>query len=301
MKKNLLTLLIVSLGISIPSVAKEAKFTKKIEKKITCPTNFLKNPPVYFYCIYRDYHNHKFDAGIEKAKKALKEIESLLKRNPNGLVPNAVQKDAKLKDPHVKSVASDLHLLLGMLYYKKSMNLDDSSVKKVYADFYKKLEKKGFDFFQISELMDLYTKKKLFPAEFTEKDKKKFSELLSKMGITEKDLDDLMAKVQEASDNLEKERLSYFRKAVEEFQKAVQIDPHNAEAYFQLGNLYSGVLSEGIPKSSEAAEEAYYKAALLLKKRRDMAGYKEVVKRLELMNPNSKYLKKLKGKDDKNA
>ena len=293
MRKALLALLITTLSISPSLKAKEAKFEKEIEKRISCPENFLKNPPVYFYCIYRDYHNHKYDEGIEKAQKALKEIEPLLKRNPNAVVPNAVQKNAKLRDPHVKSVASDLHLLLGMLYYKKSMNLDDTSVKKVYRDFYEKLQKKGFDFFQISELMNLYSKKKLFPDDFTEKDQKRFSELLKKMGLKEKDLDALMAKAQQESEKLEKERLAYMKKAVEEFQEAVKIDPNNAIAYYQLGNLYSGILSEGTPEASPAAEEAYYRAALLLKKKGDIAGYKEVVKRLKLINPKSKYLKLL--------
>ena len=293
MRKALLALLIATLSISPSLKAKEAKFEKEIEKRISCPENFLKNPPVYFYCIYRDYHNHKYDEGIEKAQKALKEIEPLLKRNPNAVVPNAVQKNAKLRDPHVKSVASDLHLLLGMLYYKKSMNLDDTSVKKVYRDFYEKLQKKGFDFFQISELMNLYSKKKLFPDDFTEKDQKRFSELLKKMGLKEKDLDALMAKAQQESEKLEKERLAYMKKAVEEFQEAVKIDPNNAIAYYQLGNLYSGILSEGTPEASPAAEEAYYRAALLLKKKGDIAGYKEVVKRLKLINPKSKYLKLL--------
>ena len=293
MRKALLALLIATLSFSPSLKAKEAKFEKEIEKRISCPENFLKNPPVYFYCIYRDYHNHKYDEGIEKAQRALKEIEPLLKKNPNAVVPNAVQKNAKLRDPHVKSVASDLHLLLGMLYYKKSMNLEDTSVKKVYRDFYEKLQKKGFDFFQISELMNLYSKKKLFPADFTEKDQKRFSELLKKMGLKEKDLDALMAKAQQESEKLEKERLAYMRKAVEEFQEAVKVDPDNAMAYYQLGNLYSGILSEGTPEASPAAEEAYYRAALLLKKKGDIAGYKEVVKRLKLINPKSKYLKLL--------
>ena len=293
MRKALLALLIATLSFSPSLKAKEATFEKEIEKRISCPKDFLKNPPVYFYCIYRDYHNHKYDEGIEKAQRALKEIEPLLKKNPNAVVPNAVQKNAKLRDPHVKSVASDLHLLLGMLYYKKSINLEDTSVKKVYRDFYEKLQKKGFDFFQISELMNLYSKRKLFPADFTEKDQKRYSELLKKMGLKEKDLDALMAKAQQESEKLEKERLAYMKRAVEEFQEAVKIDPDNAMAYYQLGNLYSGVLSEGAPEASPAAEEAYYRAALLLKKKGDIAGYKEVVKRLKLVNPKSKYLKLL--------
>lgn len=301
MRKALITLLVALLSVSPSIKAKEVTFDQNIEKKITCPSSFLKNPPVYFYCIYREYHNHKYDAGIEKAQKALKEIEPFLKKNPNAVIPNAVQKDAKLRDPRVKSVASDLHLLLGMLYFKKSLNLKDDSVKKVYKEFYEKLEKRGFDFFQISELMNLYSKKKLFPDDFSEKDRKNYESLIKKMGLEEKDLDKLTAEAQKASEKLDKERLAYLRKAVEEFQEAVKIDPNNAIAYYQLGNLYSGVLSEGASKDSSAAEEAYYKAALLLKKQGDISGYREVVKRLKLLNPKSKYLKLLQGKNRKDA
>ncbi len=302
MRKKILAALIAALVLTpAHSKAKEANFEKSIEKKIVCPSDFLKNPPVYFYCIYRDYHNHKYDEGIERAQKALEEVEPLLKKNPDAIVPNAVQKEAKLRDPHVKAVASDLHLLLGMLYYQKSMHLKDDSVKKIYRNFYSKLEKKGFDFFQISELMNLYSKKKLFPDAFTKKDNEKYTRLLKEMGVKESDINKLMEESQKASSKLEKERLSYLRKAVEEFRKAVSVDPNNAIAYYQLGNLYSGILGEGAPQDSEGAEEAYYRAALLLKKQGDMEGYKEVVKRLKMLNPNSKYLKLLEEKGNKNA
>ena len=301
MKKKIPALLL-SLTLLTPSLAfsKSATYEKEIEKKIKCPTSFTQNPPYYFYCIYRDYHNHKYDSGIEKAKKALKEIEPLLKKKPKGIIPNAEKKGAKLRDPHVYKVASDLHMLLGMLYYKKSLDVDDSAEKKVYKPFFEKLQKKGFDFVQINELMALYSMKRLFPDQMDEKKRERYRELLKKMGVSEKELDDLMTKAQKVAEEQDKKRLQYLRMAFEEFQKAVQIDPENALAYYQLGNLYSGTLSEGAPEASEAAEEAYYKAASILKKEGDISGYKEVVKRLKLINPSSKYLKLLeeKGKND---
>jgi len=295
LKKKIVPAILTLFLLTSPSFSKEAQFQKEINKRIQCPNSFLSNPPVYFYCIYRDYHNHKYDDGIEKAKRALSEIEPLLEKNPNGIVPNAVQKNAKLRDPHVKAVASDLHMLLGMLYYQKSLNLDDSPVKKVYADFYRKLEKKGFNFFQIEELMNLYTKKKLFPDAFTKEDEKKYKELLEKMNLKEADLDRLVAETQAASNQLDKLRLSYLQKAVKELQEAVKVDPENGLAYYQLGNLYSGSLGEDLPEASSAAEEAYYKAALIFKKKGDKEAYREVIKKLQLANPNSKYLRMLKG------
>ncbi|WP_456457045.1 tetratricopeptide repeat protein [Thermovibrio sp.] len=299
MKKKI-SLLLLSLFLLSPTVSysKSAAFEKEIEKRIKCPSSFLQNPPLYFYCIYRDYHNHKYDDGIEKAQKALKEIEPLYEKNPKAIVPNAKQKEAKLRDPHVYKVVSDLHMLLGMLYYQKSLNLDDRKEKEIYADFYKKLEKKGFDFVQINELMALYSMKRLFPDQMDKNKLKRYQELLKKMGVSEKELDSLMAKAQEFAAQQDKKRLYYLKRSFEEFQKAVKVDPDNALAYYQLGNLYSGSLSESAPEASEAAEEAYYKAALILKKEGDMAGYKEVVKKLKLINPNSKYLKKLKGGKD---
>ena len=300
MKKKISALLI-SLILLTPSLAlsKSATYKKEVEKKIKCPTDFLQNPPLYFYCIYRDYHNHKYDEGIEKAKKALREIEPLLKKNPKAVIPNAQQKNAKLRDPHVYKVASDLHLLLGMLYYKKSLNMDDSEVKKVYKPLFEKLRKRGFDFVQVNELMALYSMKKLFPEQMSQQKLSRYNELLKKMGISEEELDKVITKARKISEKLDEERLNYLRMAFEEFQKAVKIDPENALAYYQLGNLYSGALAESMPETSEAAEEAYYKAALLLKKKGDTKGYKEVVKKLKMLNPNSKFLKMLeKGKNN---
>jgi len=282
---------------SLSSYSKEATFEKRIEKEIVCPKDFTQNPAVYFYCIYRDYHNYKFDDGIEKAQKALKEIEPLLKKSPEAKVPNAEKGKAKLRDPRVKSVASDLHLLLGMLYFQKAVNLKDTKAKKVYEEFFSKLEKKGFNFFQINELMELYAEKTLLPESFSKEKEKRFKELLSKMGVTEEDLESLVKKAQKFSEETAKLKFSYLQRALKEFQTAVKIDPENALAYYQLGNFYSGALGENLPETSQAAEEAYYKAALLLKKKGDLAGYKEVVKKLEMLNPSSQYLKKLKGKD----
>lgn len=274
-------------------------FSPSFGKDVKCPQRFLSNPPVYFYCIYRDYHNHRYDDGIKKAEKALKEIEPLFKKNPDGIVPNATKGSAKLRDPRVKAAVSDLHMLLGMLYYQKSMNLEDASVKKLYGEFYNKLEKNGLNFFEISELMNLYTKKRLFPDDFSKRDEKRYRELLSKAKIKEKDLDRFMFKTQQLSEQLDEKRLFYLRRAVSELQEAVKVDPKNGLAYYQLGNLYSGALGEDLPEASSAAEEAYYKAALIFKEEGDREAFKEVLKKLELANPHSKYLKELKVRNEK--
>jgi len=293
--KKHLSLLVASFLLFAPATAlsKPATFQQEIEKKITCPYSFLENPPVYFYCIYRDYHNHKYDEGIAKAQKALKEIEPLLKKDPNAVIPNAVQKEGRLRDPRVSKVASDLHVLLGMLYYKKSINAENEEAKKVYREFFQNLEKKGFDFVQVNELLQLYTMKNLAPGEFNEKAKKRYQELLNKMGLKEEDLDSLVRRAREASRRESEEKLTYLKRAVEEFRKAVEVDPENALAYYQLGNLYSGALSESVPETSEAAAEAYYKAALLFKKQGDERAYREVLKKLKLVAPTSDYIKKL--------
>jgi len=298
LKKNL-SLLAAFLLFFTPaaSFSKPAAFQKEIEKRISCPHSILENPPVYFYCIYSDYHNNRYDEGIARAEKALKEIEPLLKKNPDAPVPNAVQKEGKLRDPRVKSVASDLHMLLGMLYYKKSVNSEDREVKKVYREFFQNLEKKGFDFVQVNELLSLYTMKNFAPENFDGKREKRYRELLKKMGLKEEDLDRLVERAREASRRESEKKLSYLKRAVEEFRKAVEVDPENALAYYQLGNLYSGALSESVPETSEAAAEAYYRAALLFKKQGDERAYKEVLKKLRLVAPSSDYIKKL----EKNA
>jgi predicted Zn-dependent protease len=292
-KKISLFIALLSLLTSPSVFPKSATYEKEIEKRLPCPSNFLSNPPLYFYCIYRDYHNHKYDGGIEKAQRALRELEPLYKENPKGIIPNAETDKGKLKDPHVYKAVSDLHMLLGMLYYQKATNLKEDPSKKYYRDFFTKFEKKGFDFVQINELFALYSMKKLFPDEFDQKKAKRYKELLSKMGVTEKELDELMAKAQKAAQEQNEKRLSYLKKAVEELQKAVEVDPENALAYYQLGNFYSGALGENLPEDSEAAAEAYYKAALILKKKGDKEAYQEVLKKLKLLSSASKYLKLL--------
>ena len=273
---------------------------KNVHRKseIACPEKFLKNPPLYFYCIYSDYHNHKFDSGIKKAEEALREIEPLYRKNPGAKVPNAKAGNARLKDDRVYKVKSDLHMLLGMLYFKKAMNLKSSKEKKAFMEFEKKLEKKGFNYFETAELMNLYIMKKLFPEAFDEKQKELYSKLLKKAGISEKELDRLYEETTKEEEKINEERYSLISKAMKELQTAVKIDPDNAIAYYQLGNLLSGISEESTGEDSKVAEEAYYKAALILKRKGDKAGYKEVVKKLKLLNPESRYLKLLKGKED---
>jgi tetratricopeptide (TPR) repeat protein len=146
--------------------------------------------------------------------------------------------------------------------------------------------------------MNLYIMKKLFPEAFDKKQKELYSKLLKKAGILEKELDRLYEETTKEEEEINEERYSFISKAMKEFQTAVKVDPDNAIAYYQLGNLLSGISEESTGEDSKVAEEAYYKAALILKKKGDKAGYKEVVKKLKLLNPESRYLKLLKGKED---
>ncbi len=300
MKKKLFLLaLSFSISTSLVNTYAEVK-DRTVHKKneITCPKRFLDNPPLYFYCIYSDYHNHKFDSGIKKAEEALKEIEPLYRKNPKAKVPNAKVGNARLKDDRVYKVKSDLHMLLGMLYFKKAMNLKSPEEKKAFMEFGKKLEKKGFSYFETAELMNLYIMKKLFPEAFNEKQKEIYGKLLKKAGITERELDRLYEETTKEEEKINEKRYSFISRAMKEFQTAVKIDPNNADAYYQMGNLLSGISEESMDEDSEAAEKAYYKAALILKKKGDKTGYEEVVKKLKLLNPQSKYLKLLEGKED---
>ncbi len=296
MRRFLAFFTLFSLLLSGNAYSESATYEKEIEKKIKCPQNFSENPPLYFYCIYRDYHNHEYDAGILKAEKALREIIPLYRKDPKSLIPNHSHKNAKLRDPRTYKVLSDLYMLLGMLYYGKALNYSYDREKMPYKEFFSKLQERGFGFIQVNELLNLYTLKKLFPSEFGKKEERRYKELLSKMGVSEAEIDEVVKKAKEISEEESRKRLSFLRKAVECLNKAVEVDPENGLAYYQLGNLYSGALSEGLPEESEAAEEAYYKAAIIFKKQGDMEAYKEVLKKLELANPKSKFLEKLKSK-----
>jgi tetratricopeptide (TPR) repeat protein len=294
-KLSLLLVFLLSSSLYVDSHAGMKDKIAHSKKGITCPKKFLDNPPVYFYCIYLDYHNRKFDNGIEKAKEALREIEPLYRKNPEAKVPNARVGNARLKDDKVYKVKSDLHMLLGMLYFKKAMDLRSSEERKKFMEFENKLENKGLNYFEIDELMNLYTMKKIFPEAFNKKREEAYNKLLKKAGISEKELDRLYEEMRKEEEKVEEERYSFISKAVKEFQTAVKVDPDNADAYYQMGNLLSGISEESAGEDSEAAEEAYYKAALIFKKKGDKEAFKEVLRKLQMLNPKSPYLKKLKG------
>jgi tetratricopeptide (TPR) repeat protein len=284
--KKLLFLVVFTFVLTVNSYGNE---------KIKCPDTILKAPVSFFYCVYSDYHNHKYDEGIKKIRKAIEDLTPLYLKDKNQEVPNAVSREGRLKDSKVYEALSDLHMLLGMFYYQKALNMDNPSVSK---RLYKKLqEKEKVNPFALFELLELYAEKKMAPELFSDEKAKKYKELLKELNLSEEKFNSLISQIRKEIKKDEKRRLTLIQKALKELQKAVEINPKNAMAYYQLGNFYSGFLSEVSPSGfdfSSAAEEAYYKAALLFKERGDKEAVKEILKKLQLLNPKSKYLKELR-------
>ncbi|TCK03370.1 tetratricopeptide repeat protein [Phorcysia thermohydrogeniphila] len=284
--KKLLFLVVFTSVLTVNSYGNE---------KIKCPDTILKAPVSYFYCVYSDYHNHKYDEGIKKIKKAIEDLTPLYLNDKNQEVPNAVSKEGRLKDSKVYEALSDLHMLLGMFYYQKALNMDNPSVSR---RLYGKLQQKGkVNPFALFELLELHAEKKVAPEFFSEEKAKRYKELLKELSLSEEEFNSLLSQIRKEVEKDEKLRFTLMQKALEELQKAIKLNPKNAMAYYQLGNFYSGSLSESSPSGSgfsSAAEEAYYKAALLFKEKGDKEAVKEILKKLQLLNPKSKYLKELR-------
>lgn len=98
--------------------------------------NFSKEPVAYMAEIYNNYHNWKIDQGIESTKKALATVDSLYNKDVNSTI-----NDPKLKRNRAFEIKSTLHTLLGMLYYRKSLDLVADQNKSM-APFMNKVEKK---------------------------------------------------------------------------------------------------------------------------------------------------------------
>lgn len=81
--------------------------------------------------------------------------------------------------------------------------------------------------------------------------------------------------------------LSYSTFAVNEYLKAIEVDPANPAPHYQLGKLYA----QGVPGgSTKEAEEELYKAAVLSRNEGDIAAADKTMESLKELNPKSKYI-----------
>ena len=175
------------LASTIPTVANTFSPHKEIE--------FSKEPAKYLGEIYNDYHFYKTDEGIEKAERALKIIDEIYKRNPN-----AELKDPSLSWKKVYQIKSTIHTLLGMLYFRKSLDVVNET-KKRETEYLRKV-------------------------------------LKEKKELTEKDIERLAKIADEQSKILESESEKYANLAVENFKKAIEVFPDNPYPHFQLAKFY---------------------------------------------------------------
>lgn len=192
MKKIILSSLIVSfIASSFPTVA-NAFSPHKIEKK---EIDFTKEPAKYLGEIYNDYHFYKTDEGIKKAEKALKIIDEIYKKNPS----------AELKDPSLNwkkayQIKSTIHTLLGMLYFRKALDVTNKAKEKE-AEYLKKI-------------------------------------LREKKELTDKDIEELAKIAEEQRKVLESESRKYANLSVKHFKKAIEVFPDNPYPHFQLAKFY---------------------------------------------------------------
>jgi tetratricopeptide (TPR) repeat protein len=192
LKKFFLLLLVffVTSGVTISVVGAE-KFELKAEKK----DEFLRSPAKYLGEIYNDFHFFKIDDGIEKAKRALKIVNELYRKNP----------EAELEDPSLNwkkiyQLKSVLHTLLGMLYFRKSVDIAAKAEKK-----------------ELEYLEEVLKKKKK---------------------LSEKDIEYLSRLAEEQDKILKNKSKKYATLSIKHFKEAIKVYPDNPYPHFQLAKYY---------------------------------------------------------------
>jgi len=186
----LLPILLISTSPLQTAEAKNSQIT--VEKK---KLDFRKEPAKYLGEIYNDYHFYKTDEGIKKAENALKIIDEIYRKNP----------ETELNDPALRwkkayQIKSTLHTLLGMLYFRKSLDVA-AETKRKESEYLKKILKE---------------KKKL----------------------TDEDIEKLAKMAEEQNRIMEVEAKKYADLAVEHFKKAVEVYPENPYPHYQLAKFY---------------------------------------------------------------
>jgi tetratricopeptide (TPR) repeat protein len=182
--------LLISTSPLQPVEATNKKITVEKEK-----LDFRKEPAKYLGEIYNDYHFYKTDEGIRKAENALKIIDKIYEKNP----------ETELSDPALRwkkayQIKSTLHTLLGMLYFRKSLDVA-TEIKRKESEYLKKVLKE---------------KKKL-----TDEDIKKLAEM-----------------AEEQNRIMEIETKKYADLAAEHFKKAIEVYPENPYPHYQLAKFY---------------------------------------------------------------
>ncbi|MEO2068264.1 MAG: hypothetical protein ABGX27_01970 [Desulfurobacteriaceae bacterium] len=192
MKKIILSSLIFSFLVPTISPAASAFSHHKIEKK---EIDFTKEPAKYLGEIYNDYHFFKIDEGIKKAEKALKIIDKIYKKNPNAEI-----KDPSLNWKKAYQIKSTIHTLLGMLYFRKALDVATESKEKE-SEYLRKI-------------------------------------LKEKKELTDEDIEKLSKIAEKQRKILEVKSKKYANLSLDHFKKAIEVFPDNPYPHFQLAKFY---------------------------------------------------------------
>jgi len=187
------SLIAISFGIS-ESNQHQIETTIKISKqeKQNYIEKFKKEPVKFIFSIYDDYHFNRVDEGV---KKAFSILEYLNTKDNNYEI-----KSPFLRWKKVYQIKSTLYTLLGLLYIKKSGQVDKST---------------------------------------REEEKKYILESLKKKGkLSKEDLDYLFKLSQQRNEEYEKYMKFYINEAIKFFNKAIKEFPDNPYPYIQLANFY---------------------------------------------------------------
>lgn len=92
---------------------------------------------------------------------------------------------------------------------------------------------------------------------------------------------------------VERESARLSATAVNEFRKAIEIDPANPSPHYELAKVYA----QGLPgDGTAAAEEEYYQAAVRTLDEGDITAANSTIRTLAALNPKSKYIAQFEGR-----
>lgn len=212
--------------------------------------DFRQQPVKLLEAAYMDHHFWQVDRGITRVNQALGVLDPLYKKDPNQLfAPD------KFKHARVYEIKSAVHVLRGLLYQRKAMNVLSESKERQSKEF--------------REMMKSQGKKKL-----SEKDMQQFAQMKEE-------------RFKESRVQIEQ----FARKAMEEMKQAIDIDKKNPVAYFQYGKLLANFLAGQDPKE---AEKQFFMAGKISWSENDKTGWEKSLNQIQQLNPESTFIAELK-------
>ena len=220
--------------------------------------DFKKEPVKFLEAAYMDHHFWTIDRGIKRVDQALSILDPIFKKNPNTKFMPKMFRHSK-----VYEIKSTVHVLKGLLLYRKSQEVIAKSQSQISEKFAKKMN------VDKNAKVDM---KKMAHKKLNAKEMKVYSELRSK----------------DFSDNKQIMK-KYVVGSIDQMKMAIDVDKSNPVAYYQYGKLLIDYLIDG---DTQLAEKQFFKAGELSWNEKDTTGYHKAMTAIRELNAKSTYISK---------